>query len=508
MFVGGALISVFSPQNLKSAMRNLIISIPYFFLFISSVFVGCTSTTEVNTKPNLLLIISDEHNFRTLACYRDLLPPEQAKMWGETVVETPNIDWLAKNGAIFTSMYASSPLCSPSRSSMFTGQYPHRVNMQKNNLVMDSSFPTIADVLGNHGYKTGYAGKWHLSGEAKPGWQPTPSYGFQDNRYMYNRGHWKKMGLKAGEEPFVAVLNQNGEPTSNVAGADEKSFTSDWLTQRTINFIHENKSNPFFYVLSIPDPHTPNTVRAPYDTLYSSVKFEMPKTFYIKQEKDAPQWRKRDGKTRKMQNMLAQYYGMVRCIDDNVGRVVANLKKERLLENTIVVFSSDHGDMLGEHKRINKDVPYEASARIPFVVYYPKSIKPGTVVAQAANTTDWMATLLSMLHIQETPETAGRDLTPLLHKVPENWDDITFSRLNNWVAAFTDRYKLVLEIGNHPWLIDLQKDPDELINYYSDPAYKKEVKYLATKLLQYGQTQNDPIVLNDEITAQLQMAGN
>ncbi|MEM6830683.1 MAG: sulfatase-like hydrolase/transferase, partial [Bacteroidota bacterium] len=137
---------------------------------------GNIALAQKNKHPNILWVITDEHNFRTLGCYRDLLPQDQALMWGEPVVATPNIDRLAAQGAIFDRMYASSPVCSPNRASMFTGEYPHTVNVATNDRVMDVNYPTIATVLKENGYRTGYAGKWHLSGEAKPGWQPNPNY--------------------------------------------------------------------------------------------------------------------------------------------------------------------------------------------------------------------------------------------------------------------------------------------------------------------------------------------
>lgn len=462
-------------------------------------------------RPNLLLVITDEHNFRTLGCYRDQLQEEQARMWGETVVDTPHIDWLAENGAIFNSMYASSPVCTPSRASMFTGHYPQNTGAHRNDLVMDTSIPTIATVLAKNGYATGYSGKWHLSGESKPGWDPQPNYGFNDNRYMFNRGHWKKLGLADDGAPYVASRNQDDQPSYLLDGADERSYTTDWLTNRALEFIEENKANPFFYVLSIPDPHGPNTVRQPYDEQFSQTNFEFPRTWENEATDHDPAWRHPDGRAQKnFQEVMQQYHGMVKCIDDNIGRLAEKLKAVGLLDNTIVVFSSDHGDLCGEHCRINKGVPLEGSARIPFIIYYPESVPNGTVVNAAANTTDWMDTFLSLMKIEKKNPTEGRDLTPLLtDQTPKDWDDITFVRSTAWVGAFTDRHKLIIEKSDKkPWLIDLETDPDELINQIDSPEYTETLNRLAKKLMNYGRERNDPTVLSSEVQFNLRAIVN
>ncbi|MDO6802313.1 sulfatase-like hydrolase/transferase [Wenyingzhuangia sp. 1_MG-2023] len=463
--------------------------------------IGFVAQAQKQQKPNIIWVITDEHNFRTLGCYRDLMEPEQAKQWGAKVVETPNIDWIAKKGALFTSMYAASPVCSPSRSSMFTGQYPHTVGMPVNDKVMSKKYPTIAQVLNENGYKTGYVGKWHLSGDAKPGWSPD-SYGFEDNRYMFNRGHWKKFGIKPDGTPFVDARNRKGELSYNMNGADEKSYSTDWLMDRTIDFVNNHSKEPFYCVVSLPEPHGPDAVRAPYDSMYKKVKFDMPKTFTESRTEHSPSWRKKDkmvNDPKKMQNMIATYFGSVKCIDDNVGKLIESLKKQNILENTIIVFTSDHGDLLGEHNQINKGAPFEGSALIPFIVYHGASIKSGTVINKAVNTTDWMKTFLSMAGVENQPKSAGRDLTPLLQNQNlKEWDDVTFSRIHKrWLAAITDRYKLAIDVSkSEPWLIDLEKDPDELVNFYGQPAYKNITLKLAKKMQKYIQEQKDPMVSN------------
>lgn len=462
------------------------------------VFLSMSLFAQKTEKPNIIWVITDEHNFRTLGCYRDLLEEEQAKQWGDKVVETPNLDWLADNGVLFTSMYAASPVCSPSRASMFTGQYPQTVNMAVNNNIIDKSYPTMANVLTKAGYETGFIGKWHLSGEAKPGWAPESTHGFKNNRFMYNRGHWKVFGQTEDGAPFIAAKDKKGAPSYGMTGANEKTYSTDWLMDRTVDFIDANKKENFFCVVSLPEPHGPDAVRAPYDTMYKDFKFDMPRTHMDERHEDSPAWRKFDKRVNepeKMQKMISTYFGSVKCIDDNIGKLIKSLKDRGILDNTIIMFSSDHGDLLGEHNQINKGAPFEGSALIPFIVYHGKSIKPGTVVNKAVNTTDWMSTFLTMAGIKEQPKSAGRDLTPLF-RTPDlkTWEDVTYSRIHKrWLAAIDNRYKLAIDVSKSaPWLIDTKEDPDEIINHYGEPFYQDVAVSLAKKMKSYINKQNDP----------------
>jgi len=221
-----------------------------------------THATEVvnaaNRAPNLLIIQTDEHNFRTLGCYRETLSPEQALMWGKSIVETPNIDWIASKGALCTSFYATTPVCSPSRGSLITGQYPQHTPVTTNNIPLSDDVITFAELLKRQGYATGFAGKWHLDGAGKPQWAPKRKFGFEDNRFMFNRGHWKNF-VDSETGPKIGPTNNSGAPTYAVDDADEKSFATDWLANKAIDFINEHQAEPFCYYVSFPDPHGPDT---------------------------------------------------------------------------------------------------------------------------------------------------------------------------------------------------------------------------------------------------------
>ena len=457
--------------------------------------------------PNLLIIHTDEHNFRTLGCYRDLLSDEQAFMWGkDAVVTTPHIDWLAERGAICTSFYATTPVCSPSRAAFVSGRYPQNTPVVTNNIPMDDRVVTFAEILRRKGYATGYAGKWHLDGTGKPQWMPDRRFGFEDNRYMFNRGHWKQLEDTA-DGPRVKARNAGGAPNYGVQGADEDSFTTDFLADKMVEFINDNKSKPFCFMLSLPDPHGPDTVRPPYDTMFAQQTYQTPRTF-DKPAESSPSWGKPAGGF----NGMASYYGMVKCIDDNVGKILDALRSNELIDNTVVVFTADHGDLRGEHHRQNKGVPYEGSAKVPFIVYYPDKIKPGTVVDEALGCVDFLPTIVSLMGFGATGQVEGRDASALLAdgKAPEDWTDIAFVRgtgdESGWLAAVTDRHKLVYSTADDPWLFDLEEDPDELVNYFCDSEYRETVRELSRQLAGYGHTYKDRRIANAKIKADLAWA--
>ena len=458
---------------------------------------------------NVLVIQTDEHNFRTLGCYRELMPATQAFIWGKGVkVDTPNIDWIASNGAICDRYYATSPVCTPSRAALISGLYPQNAGAISNNTPLKDSVVTFAEVLKRRGYATGYAGKWHLEGPAKPGWKPAKNFGFTDNRFMFNRGHWKKLEIGA-DGPRVGART-GGKPSYSLDGADEKTFTTDFLADRTIDFIRSNRDKPFCFMVAIPDPHGPNTVRAPYDTMFDPARFRQPASALAKGE-GLSSFQK-VLQTRFNARQMALYFGMVKCIDDNVGQILDELRKHDILKQTLIIFTSDHGDMCGELGRHNKGIPCEGSARIPFLIHAPGMIKPGTVIHQALGTVDFKPTLLGLMGVEFNDPCEGRDASGILRsgKAPEGWQDITFVRIGgdkaagkSWFGAFTPRHKLVISPGDPPGFFDLEKDPNELRNAFADPEYREEIRRLAGELEAYGKLRKEPLMGSAAVRADL-----
>ncbi|MCA8990606.1 MAG: sulfatase [Planctomycetaceae bacterium] len=485
------------------------------FVFAAWAFTHAVSSSsfsaEKSAQPNVLLLITDEHNFRTLGCYREVMDREQAEMWGlGAVVQTPNIDRLAHEGVLCTRAYATAPVCSPCRAAMITGRYPHATGVPANDLVLDRSIPTLADRLNDVGYRTAFIGKWHLGGTGKPEWSPEVDGGFQFKKYMFNRGHWKKFVIENGI-PRIGP-EKKGVPTYDIDGADEQSFSTDWLTDRAIDFVTDRSAEkPFFTVISYPDPHGPNTVRTPYDHRFDDLPFVPPRTYQTGIE--PPKWLG-GGKNHPIFRGpdMSKYFGMVQCIDDNIGRLLEQLEASGRLENTLIIMTSDHGDLCYEHDRQNKGNPYEGSARVPLILRFPKRIQPGEYYSDPVGTVDITPTVMGLLNLPANPDDQGRNLSTELADGSKTRNEnqpspITFLRNAGtsaaWVAAVDSRYKLILSINDTPWLFDAAQDPDELQNFYGKPETKDVSRRLATALREYGQAVNDPHLTNEKIAASL-----
>jgi hypothetical protein len=310
-------------------------------------------TSLIQSKmPNLLMVITDEHNLRTISSYRNYLLTKhnktQVDVWGEDVhLETPRIDSLADEGALYTNFKTVAPLCTPSRSSLLTGQYPQSTKTDRNNKALNSDIQTWADILRDErGYTTSYMGKFHLDGEEKPGWGATNGrdFGFDDNKYRYNRGHWKYFnesnGIVQEHEPWLFNETEFLQDHS-----EEETYATDFLVNRAMEYIENAvkvpNPKPFALVLSIADPHDPNFVRPHYRDMYKNLPFKYPESGRKKLKFDPapPSFNSRvpqnvpidevDDYIENYENTqfveyMQQYFGMCKCLDDNIVSCLQN----------------------------------------------------------------------------------------------------------------------------------------------------------------------------------------
>ena len=432
--------------------------------------------------PNLLIIHTDQQNCWTLGAY------------GGTLIMTPNIDSIAGEGARFGNFFTNSGVCTPSRGCFLTGRYPHAHGAYKNNVPMNRDEITLAAVLAAKGYDTGYAGKWHLDGRPKPGWvRPKRSMGFADCRFMFNRGHWKKIIEKQGDaHPEVAPYGKIG---------DAKTYTTDWLAEKTVAFIKKPRKKPFFFMVSIPDPHPPYTVRSPFDERFAQKDMPVPKTFF---EMGGPAWLKkaRGGKKasakqreRTLRQRKAKYCGEVKCIDAAVGRILAGLGEAGLMEDTIVVYSTDHGDYMGEHGLYGKNNLYETAYRIPLIIRWPRRIRPGMVIDRFFCSVDFKPTILSLMGIAPSGKEQGRDGARLLTGGEKgDWTDEVFIHHSSLERAgiFTPRYELAYVKDSDGILFDRAADPDQTRNLFDDPAHAKAKAELAKRIVEHNRAVEAP----------------
>ncbi len=438
-------------------------------------------------QPNLLVIHTDQQSCWTLGCY------------GGTVVDTPHIDRLAAEGARFGNFFTNSALCTPSRGCFLTGRYPTRHGAYANNIPLHRDEITFAEVLRRAGYRTGYVGKWHLDGDPRPGWvHPERSMGFEDARYMFNRGHWKKIEdfpMKKKDQPVVYPYSVIG---------DEETYATDWLTGKTLEFLDADDDRPFCHMLSLPDPHDPVHVRPPYDRLFDPEKMPLPRTF---RPEALPDWAQalqaespfgtaQPDREARLRRFLALYYGEVKLIDDSVGRILARLEEKGALDRTIVVFTTDHGEYAGEHGLRAKNLLYETAYRIPLVIRWPGGIRAGARIDRVFGAVDFQPTILGLMGVAACGREDGRDGSALLRGEPVAWEDAAYLHHCSHTRAgiFTERYELALVRDGDSILFDRVHDPDQVRNLYRDPALADVVSGLSGRVRRHHEELGTPSV--------------
>ena len=350
-------------------------------------------------RPNLLVVMGDQ------------LRRCSTGFGGESLVRMPTLDAFATEGVDFASAVANTPLCAPFRASFLTGQYAHCHGVIANDLRLPDHAVTLGQVLKREGYSTGYVGRWHLSGQQQGQYEPPGPgrHGFDYwSAYEFNHRHNQDIYYEDGPEPICA-----------------DAYQMDSETDRAIRFLErQNGPNPFVLFLSWGPPHPPyEPWNMPGDYLrpYGTVE-ELPPG----EASGAWQrWQKplrltprtltpaRPNATDGWDSMAATYYAMIDWLDACFGRVLDALERAGHAGNTIVVFTSDHGEMLGSHGARGKMIFYEESVRIPWLVRWPGRIAPRTTSDACISTVDLLPTLLGLLGVDCPPGVQGMDLSHL-----------------------------------------------------------------------------------------------
>lgn len=445
-------------------------------------------------RPNVVVVFVDQLSPWALGCY------------GNTEIRTPNIDQLANDGVIFSNAYCAKAVSTPSRGCMLTGLYPFGHKATNNQMLVDSSVETYADVFNNAGYETAYMGKWHLAGHMgknadgtpDPHWNPEINGHFKDATYMYNNGHWKNIVDVKGGVPKVST-RISGNP-------DE--YGTDWIFQKGFEYISKHKGSPFCLVLSPPDPHPGFKVRAPYNTAVKMSELSVPLSFnennLVNQELVKP-YPYKDKKS--LLKNKAQYLGMVLCLDEYMGKLEEHLKKEGIYDNTIIIFTSDHGEMMGEYRLQGKAVPYNTAYQIPLIMRIPN--KGHVVVNEIYNNIDFKSTIAGLLDMKEGSRSHGRDLSSYIKdpKMPLQDEVVCLDFFNGkndqahvialnqeyWFAAvFTTTKKGEITGVSRMLLFDRKKDKHQLVNLHGNKKYLEIERKMVARLRKEMQRVNHP----------------
>lgn len=518
-----------SKQKLVSNHRNYklyALVLIYLFLGIS---VGYAQQTE---RPNIIVMYSDDHTAQAIGAYSEAL--NYGLKLNHT--PTPNIDQLAEGGMRFDNAFVTNSICKPSRAVLLTGLHNHKNGVTTNGKSLDTELLTFPKILQNEGYQTAIVGKWHLGTEPQgfdyyevlhgqgPYYNPTMRTSAGD---IERRGHtstvitdtalrWLKSNRKK-DQPFMLVYNHKAphrnwlpgpnhlldyrdrdlpEPPSlfyNYSGLESPAHEQDMEIGTTMGWGWD---------LKVPlDPESGETVDGwkrlvkrnrltdqqleKIKEAYRQDNEELYQNYSEMSEKERLRWR--------YQRYVKDYLRVIRGLDDGVGRVMDYLRRENMLDNTVVIYAGDQGFFMGENGWFDKRWIYEESMRMPLIVHWPDGVDAQSVNKKLVQNLDLAPTILDIAGADIPEQMQGRSLVPLLQKKDSDWRDAVYYHYYEGPPAVhkvakhhgvrTDRYTLAHYYHKNEWeLFDLKKDPEQLESVYGDQEYADVQERLKAKL--------------------------
>ena len=419
-------------------------------------------------KPNLLFVFSDQHRACDLGCY------------GNREVDSPVLDAFAAEGLRFTQYFSNNPLCVPARASLLTGLLPFKHRAIGNDLRIRTSVWSIADVLNSAGYRTGYIGKWHLAGVPRA--QAIPP-----GRGRLGFTEWKVANCT--HDYLHSYYDDNAGIRHPISG-----YESTTHTDLACDFIRNPDPKPWALYLSWGPPHDPyRDVPAQWLEKYD------PRKLTLRPNVELPVVVNRNDEDQSLKEgdlrqSLQGYYAHISALDHEFGRLLTALAETGQAHNTIVIYTSDHGDMLGSHGWLDKQLPFEESVGIPLLVRWPEKIAPG-VRSALLGLVDLPVTLLGAMSLKFPEPTDGKDYSSLFLDEKASGPDAVYlteytasHRAHDrgtpaWRAIRTMRHLFAKTSDGKPWLLfDLEKDPYQQHNRVGDPALSSEESALGRQL--------------------------
>ena len=506
------MIRTHSPARVPNFIVSQPNSIRSFLCLFLVALIGPLTASAKSSQPNILWIMSDDHAATAIGAYGSHLAP---------LNPTPTLDRLAAEGMMFTNAVCTNSICTPSRATLMTGQYSHTngVKTLSDNLpIADHALPRL---MKQAGYQTAMIGKWHLKNEPAE---------FDYYCVLPGQGSYHR--------PTFRDMNSPGEWPNNLLhpkATYDTEHSSDVITNLSLDWLkNRNPDEPFFLMHHFKAPHDNFENAERYDFLYDDVTIPEPPSL-----RDSPNHGSiatdgtgtSIGKRNTRRNMgdhmfvdkslsdddyltvayqryLKKYLRTVRGVDDNIARLIAALRKSGDLDNTIILYTSDQGFMLGEHDYIDKRWMYEPSLQVPFIVKYPGKTKAGSTSSALVNNTDFAPTLLDLAGIKVPASMQGRSVSSILEsgQTPEDWRQASYYRYWMHLAHHdnpahygirTENFKLIFYYGlgldakgakqdvtTPGWeLYDLRSDIAEQYNVYDDPAFHGVRERLKIQLL-------------------------
>ncbi|CZR67076.1 probable sulfatase [Phialocephala subalpina] len=494
-----------------------------------------------STQPNIIFIMADDHASKSISCY------------GAGINSTPNLDRIAEQGMLFNHCYVTNSICTPSRASILTGTYNHVNGVVTLDSKINKHIPNVAKHLRTAGYQTAMIGKWHLGegSDHEPSgfdhWSVLPGQGDYFDPAMIEMGQHKVfpgyatdiitdqsiewMQKRQKDKPFFLMCHHKAPHRSWECNPKHRQlYQDDIKLPETFNDDYKNRAkaaglakmkvsadltyydlglvqpeggdkiglrlipgHPSFTQRKIPDPDDVTKLRL--------IDKDTGENFTFKTQEELRHF--------KYQRYMKRYLRTIESIDENVGRMLDYLDAEgkEVADNTVIIYTSDQGFFLGDHGWFDKRFMYEESFQMPFMIRYPKMIKPGTVCNDIVCNVDFAATFLDLAGLPLPSYMQGRPFTSLLKSAtPPNWPQVAYHRyfmhrdkIHDARAHYgirNQRYKLIYwynkgfgmpgtQAGGEEteWeLFDCEKDPLELVNVYGDPQFKEIVRTMTAEL--------------------------
>lgn len=429
--------------------------------------------SSASRRRNVLLIVADQLRRDALGSY------------GSRICRTPRLDELAGEGVVFDRAFTPCGLCSPTRASLLTGLYPHshqvltNVHLHPVTKQLEPGEDILFPALREAGYRLGYVGKWHLHSRLDP-----TAFGFERYVSLGDFARYRRdLGLPQPPEASYYLL-----PRSGVDPAPPEHSRPAFLVDRTLEMLDAFSQGeaPFFIRLDFHGPHPPTVIPEPYASMYAPADIPPHPNFQddLRAKPAVQRTKRRHWRTERMhwrdwQPLVAHYYGEITLIDSEIGRVLEHLAALGLRDDTLVVFTSDHGDTMGAHGIWNKDYTmYDEIYRVPLIVRDPDA--PGRGVRSDAyvhHALDLTPTLLELCGARPPEGLHGASLLPLLRgeqqqRAREAFCEFHGSHMGLYTLRMlqTDRYKYVFDTNDIDELYDHQEDPGELRNLAEDPG--------------------------------------
>jgi len=480
-------------------------------------------------RPNILFILTDQQRQDTMACY------------GNDWIQTPTLNALAEESVIFENAYVSQPVCTPSRATIMTGLYPQATGLHRNNIPLSRDAQTIAE-LAPDDYYCAHMGKWHLGDDS------IPQHGFDKwiSIEDFHRPRFTKREYRSVEADYNKYLRENGveppPPTlsyeSWAAGANlpERLTQAGFLGEVAPEFIRgypesDFSNRPFLAFVNFFEPHPPYT--GPLNGLYDPATLPVGPGFMNRPDSGSLVNRLRadhymggglnplgvaggdvhDTTTEAgWRKLRAQYFDNVTLVDNQIAKIIGALKETGQYDNTIIIFTSEHGEMAGDHGMLEKRSLYEEAARVPLLMKLSgvdSKRVPGSV-----GLVDMVPTMLEMMGAEVPEHLQGKSLMPVIDGASDLDDNDVFVQWNGmgdrnlgspainrmvsvpWRSVIAgDRWKLNLSPGDQCELYDLNTDPHELTNLFDQPEHRDRIRQMAARLRLWQAEVNDDVAL-------------